>query len=302
MKLEVSIKEYRNSEYFRQERENLEKTHNLKHKNLIEYLASCQNGALYYIILPWADGGSLRDFWEYEDSSERTPELALWALQQMLGLASALKALHNENCRHGDLKPGNILYFTKGGNGDLVIAGFGVARLHHKDTLSRFGTTTTTRTTQSYEAPEKKLFPNVPRSRRYDLWSIGCVFLEFNIWLLYGFEAIQNFSSARSPPAFSFYKSTHELAEIDPAVSEAIDILRTDTRCRSSTALKTLIDVISNRLLQVEVDRRCMADELYNELHELVQNAITNPSDLRIIPPSDMPRLFQGKRTVGREP
>jgi len=161
---------------------------------------------------------------------------------------------------------------------------------------------TTTRTTQSYEAPEKKLFPNVPLSRRYDLWSIGCVFLEFNIWLLYGFEAIQNFSSARSPPAFSFYKSTPELAEIDPAVSEAIDILRTDTRCRSSTALKTLIDVISNRLLQVEVDRRCMADELYNELHKLVQNAITNPSDLRIIPPSDMPRLFQGKRTVGREP
>ena len=101
--LEVAIKEFRNTEPFKKEKDVLEKIQILNHNHLIKHHAICENGKLYYIIFPWADGGNLREFWKLEDPQDRNPELFLWSLQQMLGLAGALQALHSVNCRHGDL-------------------------------------------------------------------------------------------------------------------------------------------------------------------------------------------------------
>ncbi len=223
----------------------------------------------------------------------------------MLGLAGALKALHNVNCRHGDLKPENILHFKKGGNGVLVVADVGVSRVHENVTELRHAGTTTRATTPSYEPPEVHLQPNTPRARRFDLWSIGCIFLEFNIWLLYGFEAINNFGHARDTPDFGFYKlnADRTAAETHQVVLKAIKILREDPRCRGGTALETLINLIAEHLLQVEVERRYSADELYDEIYKIVQDAEKSPAYLfnKVDPRPDMPQLFQRKdNTAGK--
>lgn len=292
----MAIKEFRSAEPFTQEKEILEQIQNLHHEHLIQHLAICENGTRYYLIFPWANGGNLREFWKREDERARTPELALWSLQQMLGLAGALKALHDVNCRHGDLKPENILHFKKGGNGTLVVADVGVSRVHDLATEFRHAGTTTRATTPSYEPPEVYLRPKEPRARRYDLWSIGCIFLEFNIWLLYGFEAINNFGHGRDSPEFGFYKMTSPgTAERHQVVSKAIDVLRQDPRCRGGTALERLVNLIAGHLLQVEVGRRYRATELYDELGRIVQDAeqtrsyIFNEVDAR----PDTPPLFQ---------
>ncbi|PVH75772.1 kinase-like protein [Cadophora sp. DSE1049] len=303
--VEVAIKEFRSAGPFNKEKENLEKIQNLHHKHLVEHLAICENGTRYYVIFPWADGGNLREFWKLEDPRERTLELALWSLQQMLGLVGALKALHSVNCRHGDLKPENILHFKEGGNGVLVVADVGVSRVHEKATEFRHVGTTTRATTPSYEPPEVYLQPNTPRARRFDLWSIGCIFLEFNIWLLYGFEAINNFGYARDAPEFGFYtiNSDKTAAETHKIVSKAIDVVRTDPRCRSGTALETLVNLIADHLLQVEVDRRYTADELYDELYKIVQDAEKTPSYIfkNVNSPPDIPRLFQRRASIPDE-
>ena len=44
-----------------------------------------------------------------------------------------------------------------------------------------------------YEAPEAIGELNGPRSRLYDVWSMGCITLEFIIWLLYGNDELNNF-------------------------------------------------------------------------------------------------------------
>ncbi len=44
-----------------------------------------------------------------------------------------------------------------------------------------------------YEPPEAEVGQNEPRSRRYDVWSMGCIYLEFAIWLLRGENGLQRF-------------------------------------------------------------------------------------------------------------
>ena len=86
-------------------------------------------------------------------------------------LASALKYLHEQNCRHKDIKPGNIL--VKGGS--VFITDFGTSLDWTEDQLEAT-TGRPTAFTNTYAAPE--VAEGRPRDRSADIWSLGCVFLE----------------------------------------------------------------------------------------------------------------------------
>jgi serine/threonine protein kinase len=73
-----------------------------------------------------------------------------------------------------------------------LIADFGLARLRNERTRDKkVGTNTMTRT-QMYEPPDVDIIRGLT-SRKYDIWSMGCIFLEFTIWLLSGIEEIKRF-------------------------------------------------------------------------------------------------------------
>jgi serine/threonine protein kinase len=72
---------------------------------MIHHYATWEVDNAFHVIFPWADGGNLKEYWKTLADKERTPDLGVWALRQMLGLSEALAALHIRNCRHGDLKP-----------------------------------------------------------------------------------------------------------------------------------------------------------------------------------------------------
>jgi len=73
----------------------------------------------------------------------------------MSGLTTALHMLHESfQCRHGDLKPSNILCVYEGGEIVLKLADFGISRIHHAQTVVRKGITTTAFLTPSYQGPE----------------------------------------------------------------------------------------------------------------------------------------------------
>ena len=137
----------------------------------------------------------MANFWDREDMIPRSTELILWSLKQMLGLADALDALYQLNLRHGDLNSNNILYFSEGRIGNLVIADLGSSHRHmHAPGLRKIGITINP-TTQPYNALEI-LERYKPRSRKYDMWSLGCIFLDFAVWLLSDFKAINDFHDA----------------------------------------------------------------------------------------------------------
>ncbi|KAK1991583.1 kinase domain-containing protein [Colletotrichum falcatum] len=288
---EIVLKEFirRNQHDFETERNNLASIRGLgDNKHITQYLETFTQGDRSYIIFPYARGGDLENFWDTQKSRPRNRALALWCLEQMLGLAEGLRVLHqflgdDKNCRHGDLKPGNILHFLSdgGGDGTLKIADFGISRIHNETTFQRLGKATTTRsTTPSYEAPEASF--HKARSRKYDIWSMGCIFLEFALWLADGWDAVKDFNDARTPemasreenkPWARFYQVTETTAEVHPEVSRTLNTLRSRPRSAPGTALGDLLDTVENHLLKVDVEARFGAQDLTRRLGEIVARA-----------------------------
>ncbi|KAK5062563.1 hypothetical protein LTR84_004636 [Exophiala bonariae] len=95
-------------------------------------------------------------------------------------LTSALCYLHENQVRHKDIKPQNVL--VKGHN--VYLTDFGVS-LDWSD-LGQSTTTGVTVRTPRYCAPEVAQY--MPRNSSSDLWSLGCVFLE--IWTVLKEETI----------------------------------------------------------------------------------------------------------------
>ncbi|KAG8161859.1 hypothetical protein KVR01_008846 [Diaporthe batatas] len=289
--LEVALKEFRYPNDFKTERENLNAIRGSCSSNHItQSLETFSQGNKRYIIFPWAEGGDLDNFWKEKNREHRSPQLADWCLRQMLGLAEALDFLHNQignqaNFRHGDLKPGNILHFPAKEDpyGVLKIADFGISRVHNVATLQRKGVETTTRaTTPSYEAPEA-LSRGIPRSRKYDIWSLGCIYLEFTIWFMRDWRAVENFSLARKSTAVGddelalfYYKkdsTAEDSIEVHPAVADNITSLRQVAEGAEGTTFGDLLDTIEFKLLRVKVEDRIDAKKLCELLSAVLQRA-----------------------------
>lgn len=230
----------------------------------------------YYLMFEWADGGNLQNLWWEMPRPKLTASLAKATLGQLLGLAEALSAAHYPEdggvCRHGDLKPANILWFREGGEiGTLKIGDWGEAKVHNIMTELRPNRTTAEYGTRRYEAPEVKtgLNPNfvgqhpMRRSRLYDIWAMGCITLEFLIWLLYGTETLNTFNQRfESSP---FYQIKHEngriVTQIHEIVTQWIDHMALDPACQvGTTALGDLLELVRTGLLVVKLPRRLGRD------------------------------------------
>jgi serine/threonine protein kinase len=278
----------------------------ISNKHLVRHLAFCDEAQCF--IFPWADGGDLGHFWQQECPRERG--LFPWSLRQMVGLADALKDLHKlGDCRHGDLKPANILYFIEGRFGILKLADFGISKIHPKRTTARNSATITSALSLGYESPEAtKVYriqnPSKPRSHRYDCWSMGCIILEFVVWLLYDFRAIDSFGQFRDSPDQPYYHITSDTtvknAEsqkklvVHPAVPKAMTYLRNDKRCKDK-ALDCLVKLVGDNLLQIDYEDRLKSADLHEKLQIILDKVEENPSylvDLDVDPPNPRPEIF----------
>ncbi|KAK1496615.1 protein kinase [Colletotrichum tamarilloi] len=245
------------------ERDVLSEITDLRHNHIIQRIAAITRAEQRYLMFEWADGGNLREFWRKERNHLLTPDLVKQIITQIYGLADALDALHNYegggNYRHGDLKPENILRFRdKTFVGILKIADMGLAKRHIYATASRMNATTTRYGTVRYEPPEvatNRL--DKARSRRYDIWSMGCIILEFIIWLLYGYEALEEFDHSLNTSGFdcSFFKVKDvdgaRVAQVHPIVEQWMNSIAVDWQCGTSTAIGDLLKLVRNRLLVV---------------------------------------------------
>ena len=67
--------------------------------------------------------------------------------------------------------------------GVIQLADFGISGFHHTNTRSNLRLDGNTKT---YRAPESELEDGQKVSRSIDIWSLGCVFLEFITWVVLG--------------------------------------------------------------------------------------------------------------------
>ncbi|KAJ4251038.1 hypothetical protein NW762_011688 [Fusarium torreyae] len=162
-----------------------------------------------YFIFDWADS-DLSRYWQSHPSPDFNFETVLWVAKQCLGLAGALQQIHRGGTgwgtqiwRHGDIKPENILWFSNPestkDHGTLRISGFGVSKSLATWNRSDRGDNHVAQS-PFYRAPD---FENGEISQSSDIWSIGCLYLEFLAWLLGGWKLVREMIIARKSPSSS---------------------------------------------------------------------------------------------------
>ncbi|RSL88111.1 hypothetical protein CDV31_016122 [Fusarium ambrosium] len=198
------------------------------------------------------------------------------AFRQMVGLTSAIHRAHyppqSRPSRHGHLKPEKIFWFNDDNDtkiGTLKISGweFGEgARRTIGLWVDEFERKHGTHGARRYEAPElaTDIGPLQSQSCLCDIWSMGCIMLEFLIWLMYGVDGLNRFSQARQSSLFSqevfFYQVKREgqdstpVVTVDSVVLKWMDHMAADPACNvGSTALGNLLELIRTRLLVVKL-------------------------------------------------
>ncbi|KAH8742438.1 kinase-like domain-containing protein [Diaporthe sp. PMI_573] len=314
----VAVKKLAGPRAFEQEITALRLTRKKNHTSLIRFLSSWEKSDHYYILLPFAEGGTLRDFCANNGPTiiPRDHEFIRKSLVQLLQLIDGIRIIHQDNLRHGDLKPENIFHFTDhpGQLGTFVIADLGISRQHHIETGLRYSKTTTNSSTPVYQAPEVEIdaLRDKPLRRRYDVWSVGCILLEYIIWLLWDNDAIRAFNEARGKLAFYSTKkdeADNQIAVDHAKVAEVIGVLRDDPRCGKGTALRDLVDHVQRGMLVVDRDKRYDAEELHDAVSQIVGKASgtgKGEGDAYVLPPEAKvpavrPEIFQWKGEYGSE-
>lgn len=132
-----------------------------------------------------------------------------WIMDECLGIADGLATLHgfpaSQDTGHGaiapsaallhaDIKPTNIFCFHVQGQDTLILklADFGFSKQMGPDARLACNTLQKLLT---YRAPEQDVERTV--TLKSDVWSLGCLFLEFIIWGLVGWRGIKEFSEKR---------------------------------------------------------------------------------------------------------
>lgn len=268
------------------------------------------NPPRYHLIMEWADGGSLEKLWRDSPNPGLSSNLILEILEQFTGLANALSRMHNfgmdentvlrkanpnqENWRHSDFKPDNILSFKVNGTslGTLKIADLGRAKFHEKDTAHRFNGTSERFGHWRYEPPEVWTARETARSRLYDVWSFGCVLLEMLLWALYGHDALRNFGKncdgQQGSPYWTWENFARRTAKInDDALRLMNHILTHDSECNKNSAMRDLIKLVRDELLVLMSNQtiglpkqRMKCDQLLKELKTIRLRAAKQPSYL----------------------
>lgn len=101
--------------------------------------------------------------------------------------------------RHGDIKPENILWFEdyEGKRDHLVISDFGLTQFNSAYSHSKVPQDQILGFSGTYRPPDMHL-EDQPITQKYDVWSLGCVLLEFVSWFLLGYdETVYSFAEAR---------------------------------------------------------------------------------------------------------
>ncbi|CVL09051.1 related to tol protein [Fusarium mangiferae] len=135
----------------------------------------------------------------------------------------------------------------------------------------------------------------VPRSRRYDIWSMGCIIFEYTIWLLYGYEeGLRSFydegkdiNAYRETLYFTGDLSTRKAQVSDAARKWISHILEVGPECNRATpsVIKDLVTLVKDKLLVIDLPKenmsqdgikrcRASADDLEKALQKIKRMAI----------------------------
>ncbi|KAF2230731.1 kinase-like protein [Viridothelium virens] len=178
---------------------------------LIGFYGSFRHGRRLNVLLEYADGGTLEDYFKQHSPPSRGVEIIdFW--ESLSGILKGLHAIHflvedDQEAAlllgyHRDVTPKNILccmadaknpYRCHFKLGDLGVSHFTKRVLAHD-----------AGGTKTYGAPEcyghDDYFTKTPRtiSNKVDIWSVGAIFSEAMEWLVHGYKGLERYRHQRS--------------------------------------------------------------------------------------------------------
>ncbi|KAJ9144603.1 Kinase-like protein [Pleurostoma richardsiae] len=260
------------------------------------------SGKQYCLLFPWAEN-DLLGFWK--QTPTRDYRSYKWIAEQCWGLVDAVAYIHDSGLKnesgdrlfgqHGDIKPENILWYKLGGKEILVLSDLGIAEVHRE--ISRSTQKPIKIVSWDYRPPERDM--EAPDgigtdalgtvSRAFDIWTLGCVFLEFTVWALDGPEGVECFKEKRkssyedgAPTTGTvhtriffdgvFSKSNPDLFtfKIKTGVKECFDRLHDNKQC--TQYIHDFLDLIQAHMMLVDQKKRIKSKELLKRIEELKQN------------------------------
>ena len=298
--MDFALKEFRDrpdrgDNDFQKELKVLDELRKYPLRHIVTHLATWTQGGRYYMLFPYAQC-NLRQYMKWVQFGDPTKEKLLWLIRQFRGLAEALKDIHDLSGTgalqsapnlgaplggerkagyHHDLKPENILYYMAANN--FLISDFGSGKVH----TYRSGSynTTSANGTLTYEPPEAAK-EGRKTSRPYDMWSLGCVFLELLIWAVLGFQSVEEFRSKRVDRRYpesgtdfvqddAFWQMLPNGAiRVRESVENRIQALRESILRQSNQPFKEVLELII-KMLDTDKETRIPALDLYDTLDRI---------------------------------
>lgn len=246
----------------------------VKHPNIIELLATYKILDRHSMLFPLAQM-DLKSFLRTKPTAPFDDNKYLF--QSIRNLASALETIHNPFiCQlgyHRDIKPGNILLIDN----VFKISDFGLARF--KPHTQGDSTKSEYRGGDNiYGAPDRippdgeDDDPKV--GRKYDVWSLGCVFLELASFVARGPEGVEKFRAKRLTKTqcvtdelfYTEIKTENGIvADVKKEVLEWIVELKND----NEGELFLILDIVRD-MLQGNPEKRPTAERVRRELEAIL--------------------------------
>ena len=268
---------------FHLETNNLEHVDRFRDPHIVQMIKSYRHGRTFNIVFPCAKTNLGRYLRETEFGAERLvngiERSPLW--QQLLGITKALKKIietpipiqsptgqEREIGHHLDIKPENILIDN---TNNFLISDFGQAefRMMPENTVTRV---TDMVGTEAYAPPEMRNV-KLNLSHKYDVWSLGCVFLELTAFICGGHKGMEDFDKLRTSDTedrfFEEYVTGHFRVKL--AIIHWMKVLpeRYEEHVTIRHLLATIMALISS-MLDVSAESRISIGGAYRKLESIL--------------------------------
>jgi serine/threonine protein kinase len=202
-------------EEFQREVRALQRFNGFSNQHMVTLLMTWTMDGQYNMLFPLAEC-DLDEYWQNNKCPHLDTDFVMWMSKQIVGIADALKHIHDPPFEptstdrlqlpadykfgtHGDVKPENILLYPSptDSRGVLVVADLGLARLN--SAMSKTQTNSRTPGTPRYKPPECSILGALVK-RNYDIWTFGCLLLEWVCWAFEGDDARGEFMGSLFAP------------------------------------------------------------------------------------------------------